>query len=228
LKRTFYILTILAVFAGILSCKKKKTIEEPPDSGQEYYPGTLGKYIVYDVDSIIYDEFLEEAYTDIQGRPALKLARYIKKFSAAVSYSAMPWTIKDVWQVNISATNIEVVEENVRLVKLIFPVKESAKWNGNIYNSMDEWEYTYTYIDKAQTLNSIPFGEVALVTQKNFPTLISREYYVEKYVKGLGLVYREIIDLDLDTVASTTLSIDAIREKKGVVYKSIVNSYGYE
>ncbi len=232
---------LLVAGIGIFSCKKKKEPEKP-DLGEAYYPTTIGKYIVYDVDSIIYDEFLydsthykyqikekiESEYTDIQGRPALKLVRYIKKFNAVISYTAMPWSIKDVWQVNVTSKNIEVVEENIRFVKLIFAVKEGKTWDGNSTNTLGQWDYKYSYVDNAENINGTNFDKVTLVTQKNFPTLISRDYYVEKYAKNVGLVYREIINLDFDTVAPISLSINSIRKKKGVVYTSKIISYGFE
>ena len=240
-KKRVFILIFLVAGVVLYSCKKKKEPEKP-DLGEAYYPSTIGKYIVYDVDSIIYDEFtydstryrylikekIEEQFTDIQGKQALKLARYIKKFNAAVSYTAMPWVIKDVWQINITGKDVEVVEENTRFVKMTFPVKEGSTWDGNSTNTMGEWDYKYLYVDKQETVNSLNFPKTMLVEEKNFPTHISQAYYAEKYAKDLGLVYREIIDLDFDTVVPISYPLDNIREKKGVVYKSIILSYGYE
>jgi hypothetical protein len=245
LKKVAYIVFVLTLSLAVFSCKKKKEPIEPPDTGADYYPYNIGKYIVYDVDSIVFDEFtydstyykyqvkekLEEEYTDIQGRPALKLVRYIKKYNAAVSYSAMPWTIKDVWQVNVSRTNVEVVEENVRFIKLTFPVKESNSWNGNLYNTMDEREYEYTYIDKAESFNSLSFDKVLKVTQMKFPTLISQQYYNEKYAKGVGLVYREVIDLVYQNgfvASNVNIHWSSVPYKSGVVYTQKIISWGTE
>ncbi len=242
MKKGLFIVVIVAISFAIISCKKKTEPVTKPDLGEAYYPGTIGKYIIYDVDSIVFDEFtfdstfykyqikekIEEEYTDLQGRQALKLVRYIKKFSAAVSYTAMPWTIKDVWQVNIGTKNVEIVEENIRFVKLIFPVKENSKWNGNSTNTIGEWEYKYSYMDKQETIGGKSYEKVLEVVQKNFPTLISREYYMEKYAKDIGLVYREIIDLDLPSVTSTSIPPLNIPQKSGVIYKSTIVSHGFE
>lgn len=234
-------MTVLAVFSFTFSCKKKKEPEKQ-DVGEAYYPTKVGRYVVYNVDSIVFDEFtydstfykyqikekIEEEYTDQQGRPALKLVRYIKKFNAAVSYSAMPWIIKDVWQVNVTNKNVEVVEENVRFVKLIFPVKQNSTWNGNSTNTMDEWEYKYSYKDNTETIGGVGLPKVALVVQKHFPTKISREDYSEKYAKDIGLVYREIIDLKYNSVYNENTSWENIPDKKGIVYHAIISSYGTE
>ncbi len=241
MKKGLFIVVLLLTGIGIFSCRKKKEPEKK-DLGEAYYPATIGKYVVYDVDSIVYDEFtfdsihykyqikekIEEEFTDQQGKPALKLHRYIKKFNAAVSYSAMTWAIKDVWQANISAKTVEVVEENIRFVKLIFPVKESSTWDGNSTNTLGQEDYKYSFIDKAENINGQNFEKVTLVEEKNFPTLISREYYVEKYAKDIGLVYREIIDIKMPSVVSLSVQPINITQKSGVIYTSKVVSYGTE
>jgi hypothetical protein len=241
LKKGVYILAALALIL-VFSCQKKKDPPVNPDLGEAYYPTTIGRYIVYDVDSIIFNEFtydstfykyqikekIEEAYTDAQGKPALKMARYIKKYSAAKSYTAMPWVIKCVWQVNVTAKDVQVVEENVRFVKLIFPVKQSSIWNGNAWNTNEEWDYIYSYVDIQESINSISFPKTLCVTQKSFRTLISDQYYIEKYAKDVGLVYREIDDLNFDEVVPLTTPILSVAKKKGTIYKSTVNTYGYE
>lgn len=242
MKNTPLILSVLLITILVFSCKKKKE-PEVVDTGEAYYPTTLGSYVVYNVDSIVFDEFtydstfykyqikekIEEEYTDQQGRPALKLVRYIKKFNAAVSYSAMPWVIKDVWQVNVTKRNVEVVEENVRFVKMIFPVKVNSTWNGNSTNTLDEWIYKYSYMDNSETIGGIPFPKVTMVVQKDFPTLISRQYYTEKYAKEVGLVSREITDITFkDTIVPLGFPLYNVRQKYGKVYKATVTSYGVE
>ena len=242
MKRSFLIMILLVTGIAVFSCKKKKEAEKP-DIGEAYYPATIGRYVIYNVDSTVYNEFtykpkyskyqikekIEEEYTDSQGRPALKLARYIKKFDSLIPYSAMPWVIKDIWQVNITKKNVEVVEENIRFVKLIFPVKDNSTWDGNSTNTIGEWQYKYTYTGNKETINNILFENVTLVTQKDFQTLISRDYYVEKYAKEVGLVYREIIHISFkDTVVPLSFPLTSVHKKYGVVYKSQVVSYGTE
>lgn len=212
------------------------------DIGEAYYPSTIGKYVIYEADSTVYDEFtfaaklykyqikekIEESYTDIQGRPALKLVRYIKKFDSIKPYSAIPWTLKDVWQVNISKTNVEVVEENIRFIKLIFPVKDKISWDGNSTNTLGQWNYIYSYTGNPENVNGINFELVTQVTQKDFPTLISREHYVEKYAKDVGLVYRKIVNLKLPVVTSLSVAPENIPQKSGIIYTLKVISHGTE
>ncbi len=199
---------ILFMGLALASCKKDK--EEEPDLGYDYYPGKVGSYIVYDVDSIGYrklnqdtitlkfqiKEKIDSIFTDNQGRPTLKIIRYRKNYDPMVPYSSMSWTIQDVWSANITKTTAEVVEENIRFVKLIFPARKSATWNGNAQNTMGQWDYKYTEFETAATVGGKSFDKTLKVTQKYFPSAISYQNYYERYAKGVGMIYRIIEDYD--------------------------------
>ena len=235
----------LLIFA-VVSCKKK--VEDPPDLGYAYAPDGLGKFIVYDVDSVVYDDFfkdttyykyrikekLEEIYVDNQGRDAIKLVRYIKKYIDSVSYDNIPWTVKDVWSSTKTSTTFEVVEENVRFTKLIFPVNVDVEWNGNANNTIGDWQYKYDYIDQSESINGNTFENVLMVTQKDDKgkNAIRREYYIEKYAKDVGLVYREIKDLQSYTVTVNPVTHVIVpvedRISKGITYKLKYVTHGYE
>lgn len=234
-----FIIVSLALFM-LVSCKKKAP-EDPPDVGYDYAPTTLGKYVVYDVDSTVYDDFnmdttyykyrikekLEETFIDNQGREAIKLVRYIKKYNDTVSYDNIPWTIKDVWNYTKTNTTLEVVEEDIRFTKLIFPVNDDAIWNGNAHNTIGEWDYTYDYIDKTEIINGTKFDNVLLVIQrKDKNNVLHREYFIEKYAKTVGLVYREIKDLYSNNVIFGVPVEQRI--EKGVIYKLTYVTHGFE
>lgn len=227
-----------------MSCKKK--IETPPDVGYAYAPTTVGKYVVYDVDSTVYDDFfqdttyfkyrikekLEEEYIDNSGRTAIKMIRYIKTYNASVNYDQMPWVVKDVWSYLKTSTTLEVVEEDVRFTKLIFPIKVDATWNGNAQNTIGEWDYTYSYMDRTEIVNNVKFDNALLVVQKDDKNknAIHRQYYIEKYAKDVGLIYREIKDLYSNTIIVVNGAVTPVetRIEKGIIYKLTYVTHGTE
>lgn len=229
----------------LIGCKSKT--ETPPDVGYDYAPTNIGKYVVYDVDSTVYGDFhhdttyykyrikeqLAEVITDNQGRPAIKLIRYIKKYNPLVSYDNMLWIIKDVWTYTKTKTTLEVVEEDVRFTKLAFPANAEASWNGNAQNTMGEWDYIYNYVNNAETINGTAFDNVLYVEQKDDKSknAIHRQFYIEKYAKNVGLVYREIKDLYSNTVTQNpngTIKPVEQRIEKGVIYKLTYVTHGSE
>lgn len=220
----------------IFSCKKDRELEESPDLGYDYFPVTLGKYIVYDVDSIGYTalpvdtiiskfrikEVIDSVFKDNQNRDTYRITRYKKNYSATVPYDAMNWVIQDVWVANLSATTAEVVEENTRYVKLTFPIAKNNKWNGNAQNTIGDWQYKYTEVDKALTINGLSFDKTLIVVQKKETPAIYYKNYEEKYAKGIGLIYKEVSDYTFKIV-NGTLFPGQISE--GVSYKMTVVDY---
>jgi hypothetical protein len=227
-------------FLVILTACSKKQINTDNLLGLDYYPTTIGKYVVYDIDSTIYTQLpadtvtykyrikekIAGTYTDNQGKEAIRLERYIKKYDALRSYDSIPWTIKEVWMVNADNKSVQVVESNVRYTKLIFPVQEKATWNGNAGNTMTEWQYTYDYIERTETINKTKFDRVLLVKQKLYSTLISYQNYSEKYAKGVGLVYREISDVSSGSIQNGVPVLNRI--ESGIIYKQNFVATGYE
>lgn len=208
--------------------------------GLEYYPTTIGKYVIYNVDSTIYNslaqttittqyqikEKITEKFTDNEGQEALRIERYIKKYNPLKSYDSIPWVIKEVWMINATNKSIQVVEGNVRYTKMIFPIQLNASWNGNAKNTIGEWLYSYNYIDKAETIGTTKLDKVLLIKQKEYRTLISYQNYNEKYAKGVGLVYREITDILSNNVIANVPVEGRIED--GVIYKQTLVTYGNE
>lgn len=235
LNKIFFLIFLVIVFA----CTKKNTASTDSLLGLDYYPTTKGKFIVYDVDSTVFTEQpkdtlfykyrikekFADSFIDNQGQPAIRIERYIKKYSAIKPYDSIAYTIKEVWMLNASNKSIQVVEGNVRYTKLIFPIQQNAIWNGNIQNIVGEWSYTYDYIDKTEIINGNALTNVLLVKQFFLSTAISYQNYNEKYAKGIGLVYRQISDVSATTVTSENI---LNRINKGVLYTQKIVNYGYE
>lgn len=203
LRGTAVLLLAMAIFS---SCNK--TEEFIIDYKYDYYPLETGHYVVYDVDSIVIDDFtqttdtfryqkkyvIDSTFTDNIGRAAYKLIRYQR------GDPTQGWTLTDVWYVVRTETTLEVNEENQRFVKLLFPPDEGQTWNGNQYiDSVDAnwylwhpsaWEYTISEVDKPAIINGFQFDSTLTVTQQSDSTLIEKVISVEKYAKHVGMIYK--------------------------------------
>lgn len=214
-------LKVLFVFYLVIcSCTKDKKTSQP-DVGYEYFPNTAGSWIIYNVDSIIHDDFydtiitykyqvkeiIESLFTDNSGGETQRIERYKRSDSSAA------WAITDVWYANRTSTTAERVEENIRYIKLIFPVKDKAKWNGNAYNTLGEKEYKYSGVNFSATVGNTAFDSVLTVLQEDIVRPIDKKYSVEKYAKNTGLVYKEYIYLDF-------------QKSSGTEYKMVFSSKG--
>ena len=199
-------ITLCFLFSIIFfSCKKdEKTV--PINYGYNYAGLTVGKYVIYDVDSIFYNvpfniianykfqlkEVIDSKYIDAQGNEAYKIIRYKK--DTAVSPD---WIHQAVWNATITNSNFQKVEDNVRFVKLIFPIKTEKKWNGNSMNTLTPWEYEYTSTHQPERIGTTNLDSVTTVTQFDDENeiLIQRQFYQEKYATNIGLVYKKSVDI---------------------------------
>jgi hypothetical protein len=240
------IIISIVLVCGIVSCKKDQVTE--PDMGYNYFPNGVGKYVIYDVDSFYYHsaaiidtfkfqlkEKIQSVYSDNEGRPTLRLERYVKYYNDTVSYSAMPWIFRNVWAENRTATTAEKVEENIRYIKLNFAVKKGKSWNGNVQNTNGEMDYKYSFVDLSKNIAGNTFDSTLEVEQQSNLDLVEQQYYIEQYAKNVGLVYKRVIDVNSQPGSLTGAALTAFlntpilqRVTSGVQYTWTVNSFGTE
>lgn len=241
------IFLIFLIIGSTYSCKKEKA--QSVDMGYTYFPNQVGHFVVYDVDSFYYNDFTdhvdtfkfqlkektESVFLDNQNRPTMRIERYVKYFDKTKPYPTLPWKLRNVWTANITNATAEKVEENIRYVKLIFPVSTKNSWNGNAQNTLDPVNYSYLYADLPRTIGKQNFDSVLQVNQQDETNLISKKFYIERYARHVGLIYKHVIDVQSqpDGVPDSLLPIwiaTPIMERvdAGIQYIITINSYGNE
>ncbi len=190
----------LSFFAG---CKKDSDLP-PTDMGYRYYPIQPGHWISYQVDSIAWDDFtatvdtfqfqimerFESEFIDDQGRNSIRIERYKRDGDTS------SWAIKDVWYSCRTTTTVEKTEENIRLLKMIFPIEDHKQWNGNIYNTLEAQDYEYTDVHTPMQYGSFHFDSTTRVLQREEYTQISENLEEEVFATGVGLVYKRYVNLE--------------------------------
>ena len=201
-KRLFPVIFFLIVITS--SCQDSTV--EPVPFDTSYFPLSTGKFIIYEVDSIVMSDFfnttdtvhyqlmeaVDSAYTDAGGRQAFRIVR-----SRLDSLNGA-WRIIDVWSANVTETTAEKVEENLRFIKLSFPVMLNKTWAGNSYINtdsplviLDDWEYKYTDVNETFDTYAGTFDSVITVLQHEDINAIQTVLYQEKYAKQVGMIYKE-------------------------------------
>ena len=196
----FILSFILLIF---FSCKKNST--EPIAIDESYFPLVTGKYIIYDVDSLGYWEFhdtlihshyqikeeVDSPFIDNTGNQAFKIIRSRREDESS------PWIVTDIWSANLTDHTAEKVEENLRFIKLDFPVLLNHQWYGNSKIQTDSnlaflagWKYEYSSVHQPLTLNGLSFDSTVSVTQFVDSNVIQQYIYREKYAKNVGLIYK--------------------------------------
>lgn len=242
--RTFLNLFFICflLYIGTSSCKKDASIPTVSDFGYNYFPNTIGNYVIYDVDSIFHNDFTQKVdsfkyqikeiidtiFSDNVNRTTLRIERYKRNYKKNVAYSSIPWVLIDVWSANRTSSTAEKVEENQRFVKLIFPPVIKSKWNGNAANTMEERLYVYTDINVHRSFDNLSFDSTLLVTQIDHEDLIQKKYCVEIYAKNVGLIFRQNIDVESNIQSTGINPFTPLmgRITSGFEFKMTVSSFG--
>lgn len=165
-----------------------------------YYPVETGKYNQYEVTEInidapseVYDtihyqlkELIGGSYTDNEGQEAYMFVRYKRQDTTK------NWSLSDVWSLSVSNQKLFLTEENLKYVKIYFPVSTGKSWDGNAYNTLEPQTYEITGLDRPETINNFYFDSVLTVTQEADSSLIHKDLLFEQYARDTGLIYKEI------------------------------------
>lgn len=195
---------VAAGFIMTTSCQEEvDTVPSLTYSGDlEYFPIDSGLTRFYQVDSIYWDDFtgnhdtvsyelkeiLAGVYYDNQGREGQRIERYKKDEDGN-------WNIFKVRNSLRTNTTAEVTEENIRYIKLTFPVELNERWNGNSFNDFGNLTYRYEKVGSDQ-FGGFNFQETVKVLQDDDPpNLLEDRYGEEYYAKGTGLYFRKNISL---------------------------------
>ena len=121
------------------SCEPDTSIEELK-TAETYFPLAIGKYIVYSVDSIRYHEvaptdtsyyeikeILVDTFYDNESRLNYKIERFARSSDTA------DWVLVNVWNVLYTDNQLQKIENNLRFIKLVAPLRNDISWEGNIY-----------------------------------------------------------------------------------------------
>lgn len=217
-------LTLCTFFIALMFASCEKIVEDfdPSKFGFDYFPLEIGKSWTYQVDSIIYDdngasvietssqvkEEIVESYEDETGETIFRIERFWRDSDST------SWEVTDVWVAYANESQAFRVEENLKFIKFVFPALEGKRWNGNIF--FDEsstiitisgeslamfrgWnDARITSIDISEEVGRNNYNQVAtvLLTDDREENTVERRFALEKYARGVGLIYKENIILD--------------------------------
>jgi hypothetical protein len=212
---SFFLLLPILFFA----CERIVETLAPNDF--DYYPTEVGKYRVYQIDSIVYDEYnctvqtatyqikevTETTRTDGEGDVTFIIKRYFRRTSTDA------WALYNIWTEKIEDNQLQRVEDNQRIIKMVSPMQEARRWDGIVYIRRDtlvpirggsidmfkDWDdfvcesIGSTFVD---TISNIVYTDVAKIVQVDKTNNIERRFSTEVYAKDIGLVYKEMRILD--------------------------------
>ncbi len=218
--RPFILIGIALLF--FVSCVKDKVEAPAIDHTTEYFPLNLGQYIVYAIDSIVFDDApggntkdsvsfqIKEEVTSYQIDLTGDTLYYIHRFRR--NNPEEEWNLMDLWTASRSSTEALRTEENLKFRKMAFPLHEGKKWTGTSYiptsttilvgtemlQAFQDWDSEVIAFDVADQVGSFSFnaGEVMHIRQTDTDDGSTKRFVFEKYARNIGLISRTDTILD--------------------------------
>jgi hypothetical protein len=209
-----YVISLLILV--VCSCNKSNPLVT--DTPADYYPMHVGNFIIYRMDSLKYinvgsqdtlisyhaKEVVEDSISDNLGRPSYRVTRYLSDTN-----EISQWVPSIAYMVTPLKGSVEVVENNLRFIKLVTPVQDGISWLGNAYidtksdNSpvpyMDGWNYTYAntglpFDVLAGTIpTTVTVNEADNVSGLGDNSYTQTIYSAEIYGKNIGCIYKKFL-----------------------------------
>jgi hypothetical protein len=188
---------VLGLFTG---CQEERDCGcvSPPHSGRDFFYPIKNQAVIYEVEEtqyslttvpIIKKYQLKEIFTSLtvesDGKETLRIERYKRE------NDTQKWAIDSIFSAKKEIDKALKTENNVTFVKLIFPVSEGLKWNGNLYNSLGNDIYELRKLNQPFQINGQNFPITMTVIQQNDSTLVDLKRRTEVYAEAIGMIYQE-------------------------------------
>ncbi|MBN9384280.1 MAG: hypothetical protein J0H74_26245 [Chitinophagaceae bacterium] len=222
---------VISLLTLITTISCKRTLYNHPDNSppRYYMPLQVGRYAIYKLDSINFYHYgqldtltqylakdtVENFFVGNLGDTTWVVERYLSPATGPIV-----WTPNETNTVNTSQRSVDLTENNLRFIKLGYPMQNGLTWSGNSYIpdnpyqdynftapknvNVNGWTYTYQNVDQpfaagGQTYDStVTILQVDDSSNVNINIIVdtsfaSRTYWSETYAKNIGLVYRHTI-----------------------------------
>ena len=201
------------------ACSGNEVVEAP--DGRGYLPLEVGREYEYRVDSIIFNDagqgnaldtfssFILERIVDyeVNGEDTTFIIERSFRRSAEQN-----WVLTDIWTSERDRTFAYRIAENLRLIKLRFPVRAESTWipttfidegtevpvGSETIEMFTNWSARVVGLGTSENIGGMQYDNVLSVIQADDNIDIERRYVFEQYASGVGLVARR--DTILDSV----------------------------
>ena len=239
----FVIITLLA----FSSCQDEL---EPLDINSlelDYFPLEIGDFVEYKVDSVIYNfqngsidsftsyikEDVIERFFDSNEDTVYRIERTFRRNLTEDG------AILDEWAASRNLTQATRTEENLRFIKLVFPPKVGTRWDGNIHIPSNieinvggefvevykNWDYQILEHNTEEEIGGFVFDDVITVQQADDENALELRYSIEKYAKGVGLVYKRMMILDTQCIADCEDLSWEEKAEKGFILTQVIHDF---
>ena len=173
---------------------------DPLSLGSQYFPLKVGDYRIYNVsgvryiniqDSIEYAYQLKESvidsFTNLESGISFTIQR--EKRNSELD----TWAIDSIWTARKTERTAIMVENNMPIIKLSFPIGDSVSWDGNRLNDQPFDEYKMVNINTSFSNESTSYNNTLTVVQEDLSDpFVQNNLEREIYAENIGLIFKDI------------------------------------
>lgn len=189
----------------LLAACSESTVE--PDfqrTGEEYFPLEVGRYGIYNVESITFDILgnIDTAIFQLKSEVVDSFASQSGDITYIIHRHTRntendPWEFQRAWSAYINSNQAVMIEENIPYLKITFPVENDRQWDGNKLNTLEQDDYVLDSLGSAYiTPNDTIDNTLTVIQSDNQDFIIQQDKRVEIYGLDIGLVYQQSLLLN--------------------------------
>lgn len=210
-----FVLSVISI-----SCNKELELLKT-ETIIDYIPLKIGNIITYQVDSTVYTNLgtvktirsyqmrdrIDSLITDNLGRPSYKVRRSVRSLIDTTKWND---TYSYLITYDSAKQRLELVENNLRFLKLASPIVTGVEWNGTSFINtngnpeiqyLSDWRFIYENVRRPFSVSGISYTETITVNQRNDslgnPSNKNFYYEINKsrevYAKSIGLIFKEFL-----------------------------------
>lgn len=193
-----YTILIFSMLLFLFACKtEKEDLNE--EFGSNYYPLKVGSSLVYELDTIDFDEFNQSVDT-LKSKIRIRiLATFLDSANEVVhrveyDNPDKPFAMPGNRRVGaIKSKNNKIVEytDTGRIIKVVFPVRNSMTWDVNLYNTFSPLQAKYEDKGIPYTVNGVTYDHTVRVQLFELINPVTEIVFREIYAPDIGLIYSE-------------------------------------
>lgn len=162
----------------------------PMDSGQvrTYFITDIDYPLVGEVDTQRY--YLQERVGEILRQTDTDTVWALRRYTR--TDTTQEWHLDSLWQARKTLTQGIVVENNVPVVKITFPVAEGADWDAHALSARGTKTYFIERLGDTTVIGNATYDPTLRVIQSNNQdVLIMQDFAQEIFADRIGLILRE-------------------------------------
>jgi len=200
--RIYLLLIIVASLSQ--GCRKDNIDKTVFDNYSNYIPYKPGSYLIYQIDSVIHDDFkdtffettsyrlevIEDIDNSIKTRKLFRTLVYERKDSTEA------WVFKQADQWALTNKYFEKQIDNERQTLLSFPSNMESIWDVNLYNTQSPTLRYYTGVNDTFFDGKTIVQNVLKVENEPKQNSVINKQTNEVYAKNIGCISKKIINIE--------------------------------